>query len=379
MSGFPRGRIYPVQAAFELTPRCNFRCKMCYVRLDGSAVGRYGRELSAEEWIRMGEAAAEAGTLRLTITGGEPLVREDFPQIYQELTEMGFLITLQTNLSLLDGRVMDLIADRPPVMIKSTLYGASEETYERVCGVKNGLARVRRGIENVRQAGIPLTLVSTIIKDNQPELDAIHRLAAEYGYPLQHTHNVLDSRRNENGDAASKLRIEFSSLCPEEKAKVDLKIHKPQGNPLEICGNYRFGGYWILWDGQMSLCAHMKMERRYEPLREAEKAAEKTENSRQNITGQDISRPDVSSFRTSGESEGQEARGNEIERCFYRMRKDLEEQYRKSGCGECQYGQYCTACPAVLYTRKISAGTEQCQALAKERVQKNEIETGKNR
>ena len=123
----------------------------------------------------------------------------------------------------------------------------------------------------------------------------------------------------------------------------------------------------------------MKMKKRYEPLREAGKAAEKTENSGQDINKQGISRPDDSSFWTSGEPEGQEAGGNEIERCFYRMRKDLEEQYRESGCGECQYGQYCTACPAVLYTKKISAGTEQCRALAKERVQENKIETGKDR
>ena len=301
---------------------------MCYVRLDNDSIGCYGRELSTAEWIQLGEAAANAGTLRLTITGGEPLIRKDFSQIYKEFTEMGFLITLQTNLALLDGKVMELIAKRPPMLIKSTLYGASEEMYERVCGVKNGLAQVRRGIENVRQAEIPLTLVATVIKDNHSELNAIHQLAAEYGYSLQHTHNVLDSRRNENGDAASKQRVTYESLRPEEKADVQIKLHVPQKSPLEICGNYRYGGYWILWDGQMSLCAHMKMRKRYNPLEEQESE-------------------------------------NGIEICFYRMREDLRKEYPDRCCANCKYGEYCTACPAVLYTRYLSPGTDQCRTMQK--------------
>ena len=65
----------------------------------------------------LGEQAVDAGTLDLTITGGEPLVRSDFPEIYTAFTEMGFRIHLQTNLSLLDGALMDLIAERPPMQI----------------------------------------------------------------------------------------------------------------------------------------------------------------------------------------------------------------------------------------------------------------------
>ena len=53
-------KLYSIQAAFELTPRCNFNCKMCYVHLNETCLRKYGRELTASEWIRRGEQAVDA-------------------------------------------------------------------------------------------------------------------------------------------------------------------------------------------------------------------------------------------------------------------------------------------------------------------------------
>ena len=52
----------PISETFELTPRCNFRCRMCYVHLEPSEIPKYGKELTAREWIRIAKGAKEAGT-----------------------------------------------------------------------------------------------------------------------------------------------------------------------------------------------------------------------------------------------------------------------------------------------------------------------------
>ena len=52
----------PISGTFELTPRCNFRCPMCYVRLTSEETARRGGELPEEEWLRLAEEAKEAGT-----------------------------------------------------------------------------------------------------------------------------------------------------------------------------------------------------------------------------------------------------------------------------------------------------------------------------
>ena len=119
----------PYKGTFELTPRCSLKCKMCYMRLDPPQIKEQGRELTAEEWIRLGQMAFEAGTLDLLLTGGEPMLRPDFPQIYTALTDMGFLLRLYTNATLITPEIMDLLRERPPQAMEITLYGASEETY----------------------------------------------------------------------------------------------------------------------------------------------------------------------------------------------------------------------------------------------------------
>ena len=72
----------PFKGVFELTARCNFNCKMCYVHRQDSALCK-SQEKSAEWWIDLGKKAVEQGVVFLLITGGEPLLRDDFPQIYR--------------------------------------------------------------------------------------------------------------------------------------------------------------------------------------------------------------------------------------------------------------------------------------------------------
>ena len=100
------GKKVPISGAFELTPRCNFRCKMCYVRLDPEQMAPIGRERTAAQWLQLGRQAREAGLVFLLLTGGEPFLRPDFEEIYTGLTELGLSISINTNGSLLDGRMM---------------------------------------------------------------------------------------------------------------------------------------------------------------------------------------------------------------------------------------------------------------------------------
>ena len=75
----------PISGTFELTPRCNFNCRMCYVHLKPEQIPKFGRELNAKEWLCIAEEAKEAGTTWLCITGGEPLMHPEFETIYKEL------------------------------------------------------------------------------------------------------------------------------------------------------------------------------------------------------------------------------------------------------------------------------------------------------
>ena len=146
----------PFKGVFELTPRCNFDCNMCYVHLKPDEIPAVGREFTTEEWISIAREAQEAGTIELTLTGGEPFVRPDFREIYEAIHDMGFLIQIFSNGYLLTEETVEWLKKRPPHTMRFTLYGASDETYEKVCGIKQGFTRVKHSVELLKKAGIPV-------------------------------------------------------------------------------------------------------------------------------------------------------------------------------------------------------------------------------
>ena len=90
----------PINGNFELTARCNFDCKMCYVHLQNNPGALAEKELSADQWLSLASDARDAGMMFLLLTGGEPFLRPDFGQIYQELVKMGIMVSINTNASM---------------------------------------------------------------------------------------------------------------------------------------------------------------------------------------------------------------------------------------------------------------------------------------
>ena len=92
LHGKAREKGIPVSGTFEITSRCNFNCKMCYVH--SAECNSKKEEMPAEWWIETAKEAAKEGMIFLLLTGGEPLLRDDFPYIYTELKKIGLIISI---------------------------------------------------------------------------------------------------------------------------------------------------------------------------------------------------------------------------------------------------------------------------------------------
>lgn len=276
----------PISGTFELTPRCNFDCKMCYVHLKNEEISSHGQELTAAEWLRIAEEAKKAGTTWLCISGGEPLMHPEFKEIWKSLASMGFYISLQTNASLISESIVDLFEKCPPRLVKVTLYGTTDDVYQKVCGIEGGFSRVNDGIHTLMSLGIPVELVSTIIRQNVADLQQMMQYARVHGLPWRATGGVKSSFRNaekrveqvritEKVDAEMYTDIEHRLS---EKRFVDVNR-----KPCTYCRDYRLG-YCILWNGNMGFCTflnrpqipvkEMSFEKAWQLLLEYEEALE---------------------------------------------------------------------------------------------------------
>lgn len=252
----------PLSGAFELTSRCNLRCGMCYIRPpdDEPAAERtaLGLELPAKDWVFLAREAVANGTVFLLLTGGEPFLRSDFFDIYEPVRAMGLSLVLFTNGTLLTREVARRLAARPPNRLEITLYGASQSAYETVTGVPGSYARCLAGIENLRSAGVPFSLKTTLNNHNLAELDAMKAMAREWGVVFAQSWLITPRRdRKQSCFAAYRLQphqvVALEAAQPQDSAPAP---HPPPTTPAAGAFYCHAGtaSYVVNAAGEMNVC-----------------------------------------------------------------------------------------------------------------------------
>ncbi len=177
---------YPISSSIELTERCNFACVHCYINQPAADMKAKAQELSTDEWKAVLDHMAEAGCLFLLITGGEPLVRADFEEIFIHARQKGMLVTVFTNASMLSPEHVDLFDRWSLHSLEVTLYGATEATYERVTGQAGSFERCLRGIKLALAKGVKISLKTVLLTVNQHELNAMKVLTESLGLTFRY-------------------------------------------------------------------------------------------------------------------------------------------------------------------------------------------------
>jgi radical SAM protein with 4Fe4S-binding SPASM domain len=147
-------------------------------------MGHHARELPASAWLELARQAVDNGMVFLLLTGGEVFVRRDFFEIYEPLTQMGLVICLFTNGTLVTKDIAARLAQAPPSRMEITLYGATAATSEAVTGIPSSYAACCAGIEAILSHGITLALKTTITRQNVGELEAMRQMADNWGVPF---------------------------------------------------------------------------------------------------------------------------------------------------------------------------------------------------
>lgn len=221
----------PLTCLFEITPRCNLRCKFCYVALEPYQ----GPYLSTEQACLVLDTVERAGVLWLTLTGGEIFSRRDFREIYLHALDRGFLVTLYTNATMVTDEIARLLAERPPFSVEVSIYGADAEHYEGTTQIKGSFARFERGIEKLRNAGVSLLMkcpVSTLTADH---VEALVRWCTDRSLPFK-ADPVLDAR-HDGGQQPTLYRIEPRQVVALRDELYQLRHGQPRrsGGPLPEC------------------------------------------------------------------------------------------------------------------------------------------------
>ena len=266
-----RDRGFPIRGTFELTPLCNLDCKMCYVHLSNGQLCNAGlKVLSGDEWIAIMDQAIESGIMTVLLTGGEAMLHPDFDKIFLHLQSKGLNVCINTNGILLTEKRIEFFQRNKPKEIRVTLYGADEDTYEKVTGHRS-FSIVLENLYRAKAAGLHLGMnITPNCYMTVEECLSLVRLADSIG--IAHMINMSLSepregtgRENTCHDRALDQYIELYRALRQmkkEELRTTCESELPDtGNNKRIIKGIRCGAgrssFAVLWHGILQPCLSM--------------------------------------------------------------------------------------------------------------------------
>jgi radical SAM protein with 4Fe4S-binding SPASM domain len=214
-----RSRIIPFSVVLEITDRCNLRCLHCYQESAKSETVDLTRLKAVLDDL------AELGALKLTLTGGEPTLREEFPEIYDSCHSKGFATTLFTNGTHFDRPLKEALLGNPPLRVECSLYGATPEIHDSITRVGGSFEATLKNIRWMVGEKIPVVVKTVILSLNFGEIRPLEDLCRRLGVTFQRTFRVFPSM--DSARSPELLRIpteELQSILAQEQGA-------PPGSP----------------------------------------------------------------------------------------------------------------------------------------------------
>ncbi|MCK7547454.1 pyrroloquinoline quinone biosynthesis protein PqqE [Marinobacter koreensis] len=218
----------PLWLLAELTYRCPLQCPYCSNPLD---FAQTEQELSTEQWISVLRQGREMGAAQLGFSGGEPLVRQDLPELIAEARKLGYYTNLITSgLGLTEARV-EAFAEAGLDHIQVSFQASDPELNNAVAGSRKAFEQKLAMAKAVKAAGYPMVLNFVIHRHNihqMPDIiDLCERLDADYvelatcqyyGWAFENREGLMPSKAQlvraeaEVNDSRARLQAKGSAM-----------------------------------------------------------------------------------------------------------------------------------------------------------------------
>ncbi len=304
-------------ATFEILNSCNFKCVHCYNQNLKPCI------MNKELAFRIIDELVDMGCKSVTLTGGETTLHPDFVAIYKYCHDKGLKIKLFTNGYFLN-KYFDILRAFPPDQIEISIYGVSDDTYLRVCQIKNGFTIVDKNIRECKRLGLNLRLKSVIMQQNYEDFDEMLAYCQSLELPFRFDINVLNSKDFSNNQEKNKLLPDEYELIMNKVRKIRTgnwisyltrENMQSDGEYLYSCGAGRIS-LFVNCLGGVRMCNFAE------------------------FTEENISDKSIKDIWQGFEK-------------YLNLPKDKESE-----CHTCKYKKFCSNCPVVTYMEHRTDGTK---------------------
>ena len=170
----------PNVCQFELTYRCSFHCLHCATDCYNRP-SHLNQEIDTDQAKKILDKVHQAGAIWLCFTGGDPLERPDFLDLYAYAKRKGFLITLFTNGYSMTREVAEVLGKHPPFVVEITLNAVTEERFETIAGRRGSFRKTLAGIQLLLDHRVPLVIKMQVTRSNADAFESVKNYVRELG------------------------------------------------------------------------------------------------------------------------------------------------------------------------------------------------------
>lgn len=162
----------PLTAHVMVTEQCDLKCRHCYL-----PSRRQRDSLSLDEFDDILGQLREAGTLFITLSGGECLLHPDFFAMARLVRDHGLALRVYTNGHGIDRETAHRLAGLHPVEVDVSLYGADAGTHDDITGVPGSFDRAVRAIRHLVGLGVRTQVKAPLMRANFDQCEGLQDLA----------------------------------------------------------------------------------------------------------------------------------------------------------------------------------------------------------
>src|SRR3989339_41866 len=228
----------PLEASIDLTYRCNNNCRHCWLCIPPGAEEKK-QELSFAEIKNIVAQAKNLGTRRWSISGGEPMLRPDFSEIFDYITSHSISYSLNTNGTFITPAIAKLMRKKGIKMI--ALYGATAEVHDHITRNPGSFEAAMRGFAYLKEAGVRYIVQLIPMKDNYHQFDKMVELAKtlskhyRIGAPWLYLSSCGDSKINKE---IQRQRLSPKEIIELDKPNLSYEEHMEKES---YCGRHEIG------------------------------------------------------------------------------------------------------------------------------------------
>lgn len=200
----------------EITGKCNERCIHCYI-----PHGNKIKTLKSKYIYDVLKQCWEMNVLHITLSGGEPMLHKDFPEILRVCREYNFAVSILTNLTLLTDDILDEIKLNGALGVQTSLYSMDATVHDSITKMTGSFTKTKSAISKLIAYDIPLQISCPIMKKNKESYQDVIQWAKERGLGISEDYALIAEYDHSNKNINARLSTDEVGVILEENSLRD--------------------------------------------------------------------------------------------------------------------------------------------------------------